>query len=215
MRKPYRAVLPVAAVLALTALAVPATAAPCPVELDHGHVDVIGIAYEDGALDVHVHDEETNTEYDPADVRLVAKPTSGTTVPDDPAYSFLGKPGEPVWILPQVQDPDLLFAGIAAEEIEPGIFTGDTLDVDILQVTGPAGFSVFTTDGVGAPTVLVDSGDGLPDRTTSEAGGHKHVNWAFEAPGTYTVKVRASGTVADTGQKVQSRVETYTFEVQK
>ena len=49
MRKPSRVVLSAATVLALTAVAVPATATPSVV-LDQGHVDVVGIAWEDNAF---------------------------------------------------------------------------------------------------------------------------------------------------------------------
>ncbi|GAB2673500.1 choice-of-anchor M domain-containing protein [Kribbella swartbergensis] len=212
MRKPYRVALSLAAVLALTGVASPAVAAS-PVVLDQGHVDVFGIAYENGVLNLHVHDDAAAAEYDPSEVELVAKPAAKTAVPDDPAYSFLGDPADPVWVLPQVQDPELLFPGIAAEEVEPGVFKNDTLKIDVVGVRGPADFSIFTVDGVGAPTVLVDSGDGLPDRTTVTAGGHKHANWAFEASGTYTVWVRARGTLAN-GKTVFSPLETYTFKVQ-
>lgn len=212
MRKPYRVVLPIAAVLALTGVAAPADAAP-RVVLDEGHVDVVGIALENGAFDVHVHDEEHGVEYSPAEVQLVAKPSSEIAVPDDPAYRFLGTAGGRAWVLPQVQDPALLWPGIGAEEIEPGVFTDDALKVDVVGVTGPADVSIFTTDAFGAPTVLADSGDGLPDTIGTSAGGHLHANWAFEAPGYYTLKVRVSGTLAATGQQVTSGIATYCFKV--
>ncbi len=212
MRKFHRVALPAVAVLALSGLSLPADAAP-RVVLDQGHVDVIGIAFEDGAFDVHVHDEEHGVEYAPSEVQLVAKPGSEIAVPADPAYSFLGTPGGRAWVLPQVQDPELLWPGIGAEEIEPGVFTGDALKVDIVGVTGPADVSIFTTDAFGAPTVLADSGNGLPDRINTSAGGHLHANWAFEAAGTYQVKVRVSGTLAATGKKVTSAVATYCFKV--
>ncbi|MEU4290810.1 choice-of-anchor M domain-containing protein [Kribbella sp. NPDC026596] len=212
MRKPYRVVLPAAAVLALAGIAMPADAAP-RVVLDQGHVDVVGIAFEDGAFDVHVHDEDHGVEYTPSQVQLVAKPSSEIAVPDDPSYRFLGTAGNPAWVLPQVQDPELLWPGIGAEEISPGMFTGDALKVDLVGVSGPADVSIFTTDAFGAPTVLADSGDGLPDTITTTAGGHLHANWAFEAPGYYTLKVRVSGTLAATGKKVTSSIATYCFKV--
>lgn len=213
MRKPYRLALPLLAVLALTGVATPASAVS-QVVIDQGHVDAFGLAYENGVLNLHVHDGANDAEYDPSEVQLVAKPAAKTTVPDDPAYAFLGAPGDSIWVLPQVQNPDLLFAGIAAEEIAPGLFTDDTLTIDVVGVRGPADFSIFTQDAFGAPTVRVDSGDGLPDRTTTRAGGHEHVNWGFEAAGTYKVWVRAKGTLAATGKTVYSPIETYTFKVQ-
>jgi len=205
--------LPAVALLTLSSLAlsVPASATT-RVNLDQGHVDVIGIAFENGAFDLHVHDEEHGVEYAPSEVNLVAKPGSEIAVPDDPQYGFLGTPGARAWVLPQVQDPELLWPGIGAEEVEPGVFTDDALKVDVIGVTGPADVSVFTTDAFGAPTVLVDSGNGLPDRINTSAGGHLHANWAFEAAGTYKVKVKVSGTVAATGQTA-SGIATYTFKV--
>ncbi|MET7277198.1 choice-of-anchor M domain-containing protein [Kribbella sp. NPDC005582] len=213
MRKLHRVVLSAATVLALTAVAVPATATPSVV-LDQGHVDVVGIAWEDNAFNVHVHDEETDTEYSPAEVQLVAKPGSQIAVPDDAAYSFLGTPGSPAWVLPQVQDADLLWPGIGAEEIGPGVFTNDSLKVVLVGVTGPADFSIFTTDAFGTPTRLADSGNGLPDTISTTAGGHLHANWAFEAAGTYKVKFKVCGTLAATGKTVSSAIATYTFTVQ-
>lgn len=211
MRIVNRVALPAVAVLALSGLALPADAAQ-KVVLDQGHVDVIGIAFEDGAFDLHVHDEEHAAEYTPSEVTLVAKPGSEIAVPDDPQYRFLGTAGARAWVLPQVQDPELLWAGIGAEEIEPGVFKDDALKLDVIGVTGPADLSIFTTDALGAPTVLVDSGNGLPDRINTSAGGHLHANWAFEAAGTYKVKVKVCGTLAATGQQV-SAVATYTFQV--
>lgn len=212
MRKPYRVVPPVAAVLALAGVASPADAAP-RVVLDQGHVDVVGVAFENGAFDLHVHDEEHAVEYSPSEVELVAKPASKTSVPDDPSYNFLGTAGSPVWILPQVQDPELLWPGIGAEEIASGVFTDDALKVDVVDVSGPADVSIFTTDPFGTPTVLADSGDGLPDTINTTAGGHMHANWAFEAPGYYKLKVRVSGKLAATGKTVTSSIATYCFKV--
>lgn len=213
MRTINRVALPAVAVLALSGLALPADATQ-KVVLDQGHVDVVGIAFEDGAFNLHVHDEEHGVEYAPSEVSLVAKPGSEIAVPDDPQYSFLGTAGARAWVLPQVQDPELLWAGIGAEEIEPGVFKDDALKLDVIGVTGPADLSIFTTDAFGAPTVLVDSGNGLPDRINTSAGAHLHANWAFEAAGTYKVKVKVCGTLAATGQQV-SGVATYTFQVNR
>ncbi|MEV6715322.1 choice-of-anchor M domain-containing protein [Lentzea sp. NPDC051208] len=215
MRTTAHIALLFAAATGLTTL----TAAPATAEtittIDSGHVDVFGVAFEDGAFHLHVHDGAAEAEYEPSEVLLVAKSAAKTSVPADPAYSFLGKTGAPVWVLPQVQDPNLLWPGIATEEIEPGIFTEGTLKLKVECVHGPGDFSIFTTDAVGAPTVLVDSGDGLPDRIELAAGEHQHANWAFEAAGTYTVTVRAAGVLAATGQKVVSESATYRLKVNR
>lgn len=211
MRKVVRSMLLPAVVALGLAGAAPADASGLVV-LSQGHVDVIGVAFEDGAFDVHVHDEEADIEYAPHEVQIVAKSESRTTVPDDPAFAFLGDPGDPVWVLPELQDPNLVWPGIAAEEVEPGVFVNDSLRVSILAAVGPGDLSIFTV-GTAGPDVLADTGDGLPDTITISAGEHLHANWAFEAAGHYAVAVRVSGTLAATNQQVRSGIAVYFFKV--
>ena len=212
-----RVLVGAAAMAGVLAAAGPAQAA-CPVVLDHGHVDVVGLAYEDSRLQIAVHDESgaVEVEHAPEDVVLRALPAARTTVPGGPAYAFLGTAGQPVWILPEVQNPDLLWAGFGAEELQPGIFKDDAVDVKFLSLSGPGRLAVYTDDVFGDPeTVLVDSGDGLPDTVGLHAGDHTHANWAFSKPGTYTLQVQAGGRLAADNRQVTSRTVTYTFQVQK
>jgi surface-anchored protein len=196
-----------------------ATAAPAQAQgqvvISKGHVDVIGLAYEDGALDLHIHDEsvEPGVEREPHEVRFQVPPGAGTTVPADPSYAFLGAAGAPVWILPQTQNPDLIWAGLGTEEIEPGVFRNDAVAVTFRFLVAPGDLAVYTEDAFGLPAdILVDSGDGLPDTVTLPAGDHLHANWAFDAPGHYWVLVTASGTLAATGRTV-SDAGVYHFQV--
>lgn len=181
------------------------------VVLSEGHVDVVDVAYEGGEIELAVHHE---VEHDPADVLFVAKPESATTVPDDPSYAFLGTAGSTVYVLPEVPNEALLFPGLSAEEIEPGVFAGDTVQLRFRNVVGPDGLSLFTTDPFGNPNILVDSEDGLPDTVTLSTGSHMHQNWAFEKPGWYAVKVDATGVLASTGTSVTSDPVWLKFRVQ-
>jgi surface-anchored protein len=205
--------LPGLVTAALAAGVVPATATPVVV-LSTGHVDAVDVHYEEGELELHVHDEtvDPSVERDPADVVFRVLPGARTTVPSDPAYAFLGRAGAPVWILPETQDPDLLWPGLSTEEIEPGVFAGDTVTLKLWRVRGPGALSVFTTDAFGTPTVLANSGDGTPDQVTLTTGGHRHVNWGFTRAGTYKAVVQAAGTLAD-GTRVVSDPAVYTFQV--
>ncbi|RKR86839.1 surface-anchored protein [Micromonospora pisi] len=199
----------VAAMAAFTAgilaFSAPAQASAITV-ISQGHVDAIDVAYEEGEWGITIHDEtvEPDVERDPADVLLVARHEAKTTVPDDPTYAFLGAPGAEVWVLPETQDTALLWPGLSAEEVEPGVFVGDSIQIRFKQVLGPDGLSLFTTDPVGAPTVLVDSEDGLPDAVTLPAGAHLHANWAFEKAGVYLIKVDATAQLAADGTRVTS-----------
>lgn len=205
--------LPGMVAAALAASTLPAAATPVVV-LSQGHVDAVDVHYEDGELELHVHDEtvDPGVERDPADVVFRVLPGAQTTVPADPAYRFLGQAGAPVWILPEAQDPDLLWPGLSTEELEAGVFAGDQVALTLRRVRGPGALSVFTTDAFGAPTVLANSGDGTPDRLTLATGGHQHVNWGFTRAGTYKAVFQASGTLAD-GTRVVSDPAVYTFQV--
>ncbi len=198
---------------ALAVGAAPAQAAP--VVLSQGHADVIGVAYEDGELHVHVHDEtvEPAVEREPCDVIVQVKSEAKLAVPGDPAYAFLGAPGSPVWILPQVEDPNLLFAGIGTEEIEPGALVGDSVKIKLAGVYGPGKFSLFTVDEFGAPTVVLNSRDGLPDSFDVAAGAHMHANWAFTKAGTYYLVFVVTARDAGTNELVSSGPVVYRFNV--
>ena len=211
--RPSVALLAGAAALSL-AVAVPAQAAS-QVVLTSGHVDVVDVEYADGGFELHVHDEtvDPGVERDPADVLFRVPVAAKTTVPDDPAYSFLGTAGKPVWVLPQVEDPNLLFAGFATEEVPAGVFAGEQVTLKLCGATGPGRVSVFTTDPFGAPTVVFNSGDGLPDATNLAVGTHTHANWSFAKPGTYKLRFTVSGKVAATNQAIASEPITVTFSV--
>lgn len=200
------------ALTALLAVVTPAQAS-APVVLSVGHVDVFGVAFEDGALNLHVHADEPEAEYAPHEVRLDALPGSKTTVPNDPRYAFLGAPGAPVWILPEVQNEELLFPGFGAEELEPGVFVGDSVRVRLIGAHGPGDFSVFTTDAAGTPNIIFDTGNGLPDTFTLGVGGHLHANFAFEGAGDYYLLVVVTARLASNGNTVASNLGLYHFKV--
>lgn len=211
MRFRTAVLLPGLVAAAIAASALPVAATP-GVVLSQGHVDVVDVHYEDGALELHVHDEtvDPSVERDPSEVLLRVLPAAETTVPDDPAYSFLGQPGAPVWILPEIENPDLIWPGLATEEIEPGVFAGDTVTLTVRRVRGPGALSVFASDPFGAPTVLANSGDGSPDALSLATGGHQHASWAFTRTGLYRVTFQAAATLAD-GTRVVSDPAVYTF----
>jgi surface-anchored protein len=203
------------AVLPATLVIAPvARAGGLPTVLSKGHVDVVDVGYEDGELELSVHDEsvEPDVERDPRGVVFVVKSRARTQIPDDPAFSFLGAPGAKAWVLPQVQDPELLWPGFSTEELEPGVFAGDSVRVTLRSVIGPDGFSVFGSDPFGAPLERLDSEDGLPDVLDLPIGTHEHDNWAFERPGLYLLTFQATARLLD-GRRLASRNVTLPFVV--
>lgn len=181
-----------------------------------GHTD-IGIGYEGGAWDLHVHKElpEPEEEFEPGDAVLQVKLGARTVIPDNPALSFLGTAGDTVWVLPKDADPNqLLFLGIGTEELDPADWTGP-LTLHLRAVQGPGEFFIWDVDSLGQPVVLMNSRDGVSavDQLSVQAGSHGHYNYGFTTPGTYRVTVAASGTRKDTGFSTSSDA-TYTFRVE-
>ncbi|MFC8849490.1 MULTISPECIES: choice-of-anchor M domain-containing protein [unclassified Micromonospora] len=195
----------------LAGTAVPAVAAP--IVLSSGHVDVIDVDYASGALSVDLHDDTVSpaVERDPADVVLRVPNTAKLTVPSASAWSFLGTGGQ-AWVLPQASTAGLLWAGWNTTDVPSGVFQNNRVTFKLTNVSGPAGFSVYTVSG-GTPTVLFDSGNGLPDSLNVNRNTHAHVNWGFDAAGTYTVTFEVTGKLASNGTTISSGAKTWTFEV--
>ena len=196
--------------LAILAAALPARA----VTLSTEHVD-IGIAYELGAFDLHIHDETNDIEYTPGETILQVNFAGYELIPNDPNYAFPGTPGiDHVWRLPKVQNPALLFLGFGAEEIDPGTLTGDQVTISILSVTHASGgkFTAYDVNAFNVPTILFNSGDGISgaDSIVFPTGGHADFNWTFSQPGLYEVEFKVDGL---DGATPVTETATYTFNV--
>lgn len=179
--------------------------------LTNEHAD-IGIGYEDGMWDLHIHDEDNDVELE-ADETLIYIGSAGKTVRwAGSQWDFLGNnAGDDLWILPQTQNPQLVFLGIAGEEIDPGVFEGNVVHLFLSAVRGPGEFSVYSSDPGGNPTVRMASSDGITgdDFIPIPVGGHAHFNFALTAQGVYEIDLFAQGTI--NGQTVTSDVQTYYF----
>jgi surface-anchored protein len=175
--------------------------------LDHGDVEGVGFAFVNGKWDLYIHDLLHGVEYDPGAAIVRVPDAARTQVPASASYSFLGAAGAPVWLLPQSQDEaanlGVVSLGHSAASIAAGTFTSDiSLQLTALAftpepgVTGAGHFALFTNDALGVPSVLLDSRDGFSaaDSTTIAAGGHRHFNWAFSAPGLYKLSYQVSAT---------------------
>lgn len=211
------------------------------IHLTTQHVD-IGLAYENGEWNLHVHNDTDDVEAAPDEAMLFVGPGVGDNPVNRPAgaqWNFLGVgAGQPVWIAPQAQDPDRIFLGIGAEEADPddfaAYFESDSrvnasgkwikltlkgvrrVDIAGNPVAGAGAFSVYQTDAFGNPTVWMTTSDGISnsDAFWVQAGSHAHVNWAFTQPGFYEVDFEASARLNDANQTLTtSDVVTYRFAV--
>ncbi|WP_433532847.1 choice-of-anchor M domain-containing protein [Micromonospora sp. CA-263727] len=199
-----------AGVLSL-AVATPARAAV--IELTSGHVDIIDVNHAAGGpIVVSVHDDTgaTSVERDPSTVVFRVPAAAYTAVPSGSAWSFLGSGGH-AYVLPQTNTAGLLWAGWNTTEVASGALQNNRVVFRLTNVQGPGGFSVFTASG-GTPTVLFDSGDGLPDNLNVNRNVHAHLNWGFDVAGTYVATFEVSGVRAANGQTV-STTKDFTFQV--
>jgi len=170
------------------------------VVLDAGHVDLVEVTVDAGRLVVRVKDDTTGggaVFRSPTDVQARVKDPARIQVPDDPAFAFLGAPGTDMWMLPQVQDPTLLWPGWSTERIQPGQLRGDSMTLRLAAADGPGPFALFTTDQFGVPKVLFDSDGPAPNSTVVPVRTHAHSNWAFGASGVYRLTFEVAGTLSD------------------
>lgn len=184
--------------------------------VETGHFD-IGIEYTfAGGWDLHVHDEDNDIEYEADEVLFYAGANTMQFRPAGSQWDFIGvNAGESFWVLPQQFDPNKVYLGIAAEEIDSGVFQGDVVTLALSAVRGPGEFSLYQVDGVGQPIVYMASSNGIDanDKVVLPVGGHGHFNYGFTATGLYEIDVYAYGTLVD-GTYTESDVTTYYFGVE-
>jgi len=202
----------------LTALAAPAAhAAAPPTILSDGHVDAVAPAIVDGQLVVKVKDEtqgQPAVVRDPADVVFQVLPAARQTVPASVTpgspFSFLGAPGDAFWLIPQVQQPGVVWAGWSSESITPAQVGDSTLRWKLLGVEGPGAVQLYTIGAFSTPTIVFNSADGLPDEDLRPIGAHAHFNWAFHGTGLYTLTFEVSAK-APSGATISSGPVQYRF----
>jgi surface-anchored protein len=196
--------------------------------LTQGHGD-LGFAFEEGAWDLHVHvegeeheagegeeHEHGGLEYGPDQILIQVGTASATTVPNDPAFSFIGAPGgSGIFVLPAVQNPALPFLGFATEEIAAGTFQNDEFTLRLKSVSGPGAFSLWSTDEFGIPTSFMTTSNGIDgsDVLGLNTGGHFHFDMAFTQSGVYAITLEATGVLEADGSTVSSGDVTWYFAV--
>lgn len=116
------------------------------------------------------------------------------TVPDDPAYAFLGRPGDPLWLGGDGPEAGWDTTGVSADQVAPG-----GLQWSLTAAQGPGPVIAYTpaaaTPGApepAGPQVVFDSGDGLPDTGTLPVAASGPLVWAFPRPGDYRLTLTAS-----------------------
>jgi hypothetical protein len=200
------------------------------VTLSSGHVDGFEIHYDpsgtgpESPFGLHIHDESTNTHYEPADVILqVNEAAYGLQGDVFASATRLGWTSEFGWVLPATQsetvdgngDPAMLFLGVASDG-GGVVWTGNQFKISVISVgaMNPGDFAMYRFSGSGSFSNPINTKNGVNSSdylTISSIGGHEHWNWAFSAAGEYTIDLQASGILE--GQTYLSAIETFTFHV--
>lgn len=181
---------------------------------DAGHVDV-GPTLNTGEWRIQIHDDTSVPAFWRSldDVVLQVNDHAIQQVPEGEAYAFLGQePGTDAWIIPQVQKPDVIWAGWNTQE--PNVL--DTLNrgvtLRMLGVEGPGDLTVFLQTGnFGDVLVLYSTRQPFPQESWIEVNTHTHANWVFSQPGIYLVEVQFEGQLIS-GEAVSAR-DTLRFSV--
>jgi surface-anchored protein len=199
---------------AMALLCLPASAAL----YTSGHGD-FGVAYEAGDFHFHFHADGAtvdgsvtgDVEYDIPDVTVIASTSSSLVLPID--FPALGaNTGQTIWVLPEVQDPDLPFLGLATEELELSEWGNITFTLG--NVTSPSGngeFALWQSGSFGEVLLRMSTADPGNDSLILPPGSHAHYNWGFTEAGTWQIEMTVSGTHVTDG--FQSSTETLTFHV--
>ncbi|GAB2673476.1 choice-of-anchor M domain-containing protein [Kribbella swartbergensis] len=188
-------------------LVAPLTPAPTDQEvvISNGHVD-LGPRFVDGTWTVQVRDDTT----EPAvwreleDVVLQATNKAQVAVPNDPAYAFLGTPGQKLWVIPQVQQDGVIWPGWNTQDREVATRVDREVTWRLDGVRGPGAFTLFLNSDFGKPAPVFDSRKPFPQETGIETNTHVHGNWTFDAEGAYSLDIAMTARLTD-GQQVTDR----------
>ena len=170
------------------------------------HADAIAVFADSGGLTLGSKadiDANLGVRLDPNLTLFNVEDAARIAVPNLPGFAFLVSAGSDVWIAPEVQKIGLLWPGFSSEGVPVGVLDDDQLTLRLEAVSGPGTLHVFQSGAFGEPNRLFSSTDTVHRAWTIPRGTHAHANWAFSAPGAYTLTftvnaLRGGSPVTDT-----------------
>ncbi|MFF0558962.1 choice-of-anchor M domain-containing protein [Streptomyces sp. NPDC004266] len=177
----------------------PTPTAPAAHIIDDGHIDLAARPAGAGKLALQIKDGtlQSPRRHEPDAVVIHVRPAAKRRISE--AYAFLGTPGDPVWWLPSSRLAGLVWPGWNTEEL-PATQVRGRITYRLDSLRGPGTLAVINDNSMDS-TVLLDSGDGLPDAIEHTAGSHSHSAWAFTKEGVYRTTFTVAATLTD-GTKV-------------
>jgi surface-anchored protein len=121
--------------------------------------------------------------------------------------------GSDVYFVPEVQNPDTLWLGLASDDTPLGVLENDEYVIELVGFSGPGTFVASVGDGLGGDTIFIDTSDGINNDSPLIAPiSDNHYEYAFDTPGLYELTFTASATTtAAFGSQAISATDTYLF----
>ncbi len=189
------------------------------------HLDV-DIDYQGGALtlDYRTYTNMSsgvplnNDDYSPVGNPVIVPLAGSYVVPSGAQWACLGAAGSTVYRLKQTSTANQMWLGWNTQNVPTGTFLNNKVQLEVVSVvSAPAGarMVLYTTSSFGTPTYQLNTASGgCNDQSLDvSVNAHLHGWWAFSAPGSYTIRMRAKGTL-NGGTVVTSSTVDYRFSVQ-
>jgi surface-anchored protein len=189
------------------------------------HATVEGDA---AGIELTLEDHETEIEYNPATTILFLGENAVISRPaNTPSknYDFIGVPaGSPIWVIPQVRDPNIIFFGLAPEIDDESQFTlynpGDPAVFFQFELvdwayfgSGDGQFSAYVEDDTSLDLRFDSTPGEAPNTSLVVINSDQHLTWAFTEKGFYHISLRASARTAG-GELIYTDPVTYRFGIQ-
>ncbi len=183
--------------------------------LTREHTDGLCVLYDNAKsppLSLVAWQREAGLDLPTNQVILVVKEQARITLP---AGTPFGAAGAPFWILPQSQNPNLLYLGINVGRVPAGIFSGPVA-IQLTRFEGPGYFIAWQATAPGQFNIRIDTRDGInaTDSFQPLVGAHEHFNWGFSSTGVYCATFQAVGQRIGEATNTTSLESTYLFHVQ-
>jgi surface-anchored protein len=178
---------------------------------EHTDFKILYTPGETNLLRLAARDEDRGINHASNEVILVVREEARLTLP--PGTPF-GDAGAPLWILPQSQNVNLLYLGVSAEGLPPGVFS-EPLRVELKRFDGPGYFMAWQATGPGQFNLRLNTRDGLSaaDAFTPILGSHEHFNWGFSSTGVFSATFQVTGRRAGEATNISSPETTFVFHV--
>ncbi len=183
--------------------------------LTREHTDGLCILYDAGAnsnqLSLVAWERDAELDLPTNQVIFIVKPESKVILP--PGTPF-GDGGQPLWILPQSQNTNLLYLGVNSERLPDGVFAG-SLTIQLKQLDGPGYFMAWQATSPGQFNIRINTRDGVETNDSFQPllGSHEHFNWGFSSTGVYSAAFQVSGQRIGEITNILSAEHTFVFHV--